>query len=72
MKSIRWVKAHLEEENANSAGVCHADWFGNNEADLQAKKGAAKHGYTDSQKNAIMEKLNLARNVQEHMIKTYI
>ncbi len=53
MKSIRWVKAHLNKENATKAGVCYDDWYGNNEADMQAKNGAAKHGYTESQKNTI-------------------
>jgi ribonuclease HI len=53
MKSIRWVKAHLKKENATKAGVCYEDWYGNNEADIQAKAGAAKHGYTENQKNAI-------------------
>eukprot|EP00972_Heterocapsa_arctica_P080497 11861594-Heterocapsa_arctica.AAC.1 len=67
MKSIRWVKAHLKKENATKAGVCYEDWYGNNEADIQAKAGAAKHGYTESQKNAIREKVYLVRNVQEHM-----
>ena len=40
MSSIRWVKAHLRKENAYSAGVSYEDWFGNNEADIQAKSGA--------------------------------
>ncbi len=47
------MKAHLKKENATKAGVCYEDWYGNNEADIQAKTGAAKHGYTESQKNAI-------------------
>eukprot|EP00972_Heterocapsa_arctica_P090395 13334386-Heterocapsa_arctica.AAC.1 len=34
MKSIRWVKAHLNQENVTKAGVFFADWFGNNEADI--------------------------------------
>eukprot|EP00972_Heterocapsa_arctica_P074521 10999198-Heterocapsa_arctica.AAC.1 len=37
-KSIRWVKAHLKKENATKARVCFEDWFGNNEADIQAKE----------------------------------
>ncbi len=72
MKSIRWVKAHLKKENATKAGVSYEDWYGNNEADIQAKEGAAKHGYTENQKNIIRGKVTLARNVQEHMVKTYI
>eukprot|EP00972_Heterocapsa_arctica_P021480 3161465-Heterocapsa_arctica.AAC.1 len=72
MKSIRWVKAHLKKENATKAGVCLADWFGNNEADVQAKSGAAKHGYTESQKTEIKHRVYLARNVQEHMLNDYI
>eukprot|EP00972_Heterocapsa_arctica_P002663 393076-Heterocapsa_arctica.AAC.1 len=58
MKSIRWVKAHLKKYNATKAGVCFEDWYGNNEADVQAKSGAAKHGYTESQNNAIKESLS--------------
>ena len=53
MKSIRWVKAHLKKENASKAGVCYDDWYGNNEADIQAKSGAEKHGYTTNEKNHI-------------------
>eukprot|EP00972_Heterocapsa_arctica_P044042 6502453-Heterocapsa_arctica.AAC.1 len=67
MKSIRWVKAHLNKENANKSGVCYEDWNGNNEADIQAKSGAAKHGYTESEKNQIKRKVELAKHVQEHM-----
>eukprot|EP00972_Heterocapsa_arctica_P013916 2050874-Heterocapsa_arctica.AAC.1 len=72
MKSIRWVKAHLKKENATKAGVCYGDWYGNNEADIQAKRGAAKHGYTESQKNRINNKVALAKHVQEHMLRNYI
>eukprot|EP00972_Heterocapsa_arctica_P027988 4117365-Heterocapsa_arctica.AAC.1 len=72
MKSIRWVKAHLKKENATKAGECYEDWHGNNEADIQAKNGAAKHGYTESQTNIIKEKVALAKNVQGHMLITYI
>eukprot|EP00972_Heterocapsa_arctica_P014567 2146065-Heterocapsa_arctica.AAC.1 len=55
-KSIRWVKAHLKKDNATKAGVCFADWSGNNEADIQAKEGAAKHGYIEKQKSDIQNK----------------
>eukprot|EP00972_Heterocapsa_arctica_P020670 3048738-Heterocapsa_arctica.AAC.1 len=72
MKSIRWVKAHLKKENATKAGVSFEDWFGNNEADVQAKKGAEKHGYIASQKNDIQSKVMLANNVQEHMLNNYV
>jgi ribonuclease HI len=72
MDSIRWVKAHLEKEEAEKAGVTHADWYGNDQADEQAKKGAEKHNYTEEQKRAVREKVALAKRVQEHMIKTYI
>eukprot|EP00972_Heterocapsa_arctica_P114576 16443085-Heterocapsa_arctica.AAC.1 len=72
MKSIRWVKAHLKKENSTKAGVCYENWYGNNEADIQAKSGAAKHGYTENQNNKIREKVALAKNVQEHMLRTYI
>eukprot|EP00972_Heterocapsa_arctica_P071523 10566682-Heterocapsa_arctica.AAC.1 len=66
MKSVRWVKAHLKKENATKAGICFADWFGNHEADIQAKERAAKHGYTEKQKSYIQNKVYLAKNVQEH------
>eukprot|EP00972_Heterocapsa_arctica_P098705 14565347-Heterocapsa_arctica.AAC.1 len=72
MKSIRWVKAHLNKLKAAKAGVCHADWFGNNEADIQAKEGAAKHGYTERQKSEIPNRVILAKNVQAHMLNIYI
>eukprot|EP00972_Heterocapsa_arctica_P067370 9942271-Heterocapsa_arctica.AAC.1 len=72
MNSIRWVKAHLNKQNATKAGVCYKDWYGHNEGDIQAKSGAAKHGYTESQKNAIQEKVALAKNVQEHMLRNCI
>eukprot|EP00972_Heterocapsa_arctica_P065975 9734706-Heterocapsa_arctica.AAC.1 len=72
MKSIRWVKAHLKKENVTKAGVCYEDWNGNNEADIQAKSRAAKHGYTENEKNLIKGKVALAKNVQEHMLRTYI
>eukprot|EP00972_Heterocapsa_arctica_P107643 15857325-Heterocapsa_arctica.AAC.1 len=72
MKSISWVKAHLKKENAGKTGVCFADWFGNDEADMQAKEGAAKHGYTEKHKSDIKNRVYLARNVQEHMLHTYI
>eukprot|EP00972_Heterocapsa_arctica_P002662 393075-Heterocapsa_arctica.AAC.1 len=61
MKSIRWVKAHLNKSNATKAGVCFDDWYGNNEADVQAKSGAATHGYTESHNNAIKERVYLAK-----------
>eukprot|EP00972_Heterocapsa_arctica_P091581 13510146-Heterocapsa_arctica.AAC.1 len=47
---IRWVKAHLKEENAAAAGVSYEDWSGNKQADLKAKEGSEKHGYNPSQK----------------------
>eukprot|EP00972_Heterocapsa_arctica_P068233 10078668-Heterocapsa_arctica.AAC.1 len=72
MKSIIWVKAHLEKEHAAKAGVCFADRFGNNKADIQAKEGAAKHGYTEKQKSDIQNRVHLAKNVQEHMLNNYI
>eukprot|EP00972_Heterocapsa_arctica_P048041 7084834-Heterocapsa_arctica.AAC.1 len=40
---IRWVKEHLNKQNATAAGVNYEEWFGNEEADLQAKAGAEKH-----------------------------
>eukprot|EP00972_Heterocapsa_arctica_P076141 11231682-Heterocapsa_arctica.AAC.1 len=72
MKSIKWVKTHLKKENATKAGVCFEDLYGNNEADIQAKNGAAKHGYTESQKTTIEERVYLAKNVQEHMLINYV
>eukprot|EP00972_Heterocapsa_arctica_P110670 16293993-Heterocapsa_arctica.AAC.1 len=44
--SIRWVKAHPKAEKAASVGVSHDDWFGNDQADKQAKAGTEQHGYT--------------------------
>eukprot|EP00972_Heterocapsa_arctica_P034437 5071007-Heterocapsa_arctica.AAC.1 len=61
MNSVRWVKAHLKKENATKAGVCFEDWFGNSEADIQAKSGAAKPGYTESQKAVIKDRVFLAK-----------
>eukprot|EP00972_Heterocapsa_arctica_P079307 11690343-Heterocapsa_arctica.AAC.1 len=72
MKNIGWVKAHLKKENATKAGLCFEDWYGNNEADIQAKSGAAKHGYTESQKSEVKNRVYLAKNVQEHMLRNYI
>eukprot|EP00972_Heterocapsa_arctica_P077630 11448666-Heterocapsa_arctica.AAC.1 len=62
MKSIRWVKAHLNTQNSTKSGVCFANWFGINEADIQAKSGAAKHGYTESQQTEINNRVYLAKN----------
>eukprot|EP00972_Heterocapsa_arctica_P114529 16442858-Heterocapsa_arctica.AAC.1 len=68
MKNIRWAKAHLNKRKCHTkAGVCFADWYGNNEADIQAKSGAAKHGYTEGQKSEMFYKqsrIYLAKNVQ--------
>eukprot|EP00972_Heterocapsa_arctica_P069359 10248536-Heterocapsa_arctica.AAC.1 len=72
MKSIIWVKTHLNKENATKAGVCYEDLYGNNEADIQAKSGAAKHGYTENHKSMIKSKVALAKHVQEHMLRNYI
>eukprot|EP00972_Heterocapsa_arctica_P090545 13360395-Heterocapsa_arctica.AAC.1 len=36
------------------------------------KVEAAKHGYTESQKNEIKEKVALAKHVQEHMLRNFI
>eukprot|EP00972_Heterocapsa_arctica_P089634 13218854-Heterocapsa_arctica.AAC.1 len=55
--SIRWVKAHLKVEKAAAAGVPHEDWFGNDQADKQAKEGAEKHGYTEAQKQTSQDKV---------------
>eukprot|EP00972_Heterocapsa_arctica_P038814 5719191-Heterocapsa_arctica.AAC.1 len=63
---------HLKREKATAAGVSYDDWYGNNEADVRAKKGAEQHGYTASQKFAVLEKVDLTRIVQEHMIKNYL
>eukprot|EP00972_Heterocapsa_arctica_P025761 3790485-Heterocapsa_arctica.AAC.1 len=72
MKNIRWVKTHLKTYSSTKAGVSFEGWFGNNEADIQAKRGAGKHGYTASQKNDIQSKVTLAKSVQEHMLNIYI
>eukprot|EP00972_Heterocapsa_arctica_P000198 29675-Heterocapsa_arctica.AAC.1 len=54
--SIIWVKAHLKQEKATEAGVSYGDWYGNDQADEQAKAGAEKHGYTTTQQFAIEQK----------------
>eukprot|EP00972_Heterocapsa_arctica_P045659 6739102-Heterocapsa_arctica.AAC.1 len=66
MTNIRWVKAHLKKEKATAAGVSYEDLFGNNEADIQAKEGADKHGYTAAQQYDIINKVTLVKNVQAH------
>eukprot|EP00972_Heterocapsa_arctica_P090391 13334007-Heterocapsa_arctica.AAC.1 len=65
---IRWAKAHLKQDKATAAGVSYEDWFGNNKADIQAKKGAEKHGDTNVQKNLVLEKVDLTKRVQHYMI----
>eukprot|EP00972_Heterocapsa_arctica_P052350 7700367-Heterocapsa_arctica.AAC.1 len=72
MTNIRWVKAHLKQEKATAADISCDDWFGNNEADIQAKKGADQRGYTASQKYEIINKVDIAKRVQQHMLKKYI
>eukprot|EP00972_Heterocapsa_arctica_P014165 2086303-Heterocapsa_arctica.AAC.1 len=67
MTNIRRVK-----EKATAAGVSYEDWFGNSEADIQAKEGADKHGYTAAQKYDIINKVTLAKNAQAHVLKNYI
>ena len=52
--------------------MIYEDWFGNDQADDQAKKGAAKHNYTEEQKRAVRDKVTLAKRAQEHMMKTYV
>eukprot|EP00972_Heterocapsa_arctica_P057139 8431633-Heterocapsa_arctica.AAC.1 len=52
---IRWVKAHLKEENAVVAGVNNDDWFGNKQADLKAKEGFYKHGCNPSQNKTLTD-----------------
>eukprot|EP00972_Heterocapsa_arctica_P034806 5124294-Heterocapsa_arctica.AAC.1 len=39
-----------------AAGVSYEDWYGNDQADVQAKAGAEKHGYTRAHKVAIEQK----------------
>eukprot|EP00972_Heterocapsa_arctica_P033710 4961177-Heterocapsa_arctica.AAC.1 len=39
---------------------------------FRLKSGAAKHGYTESQKTEIINRVYLAKNVQEHMMRNYI
>eukprot|EP00972_Heterocapsa_arctica_P017109 2530117-Heterocapsa_arctica.AAC.1 len=53
--SIRWVKAHLNKRKATAAGVSYEDWYGNNQADEQARAGAEKHGYTRGHTFAIKQ-----------------
>eukprot|EP00972_Heterocapsa_arctica_P054002 7955704-Heterocapsa_arctica.AAC.1 len=70
--SIRWVKAHLNKEKATAAGVSYEDWYGNDQADEQAKAGAAKHGHTKGQQFAIEQKVSLVARMKHHMITTYV
>eukprot|EP00972_Heterocapsa_arctica_P053131 7824658-Heterocapsa_arctica.AAC.1 len=72
MTNIRWVKAHVKKEKATAASFSYEYWFGNNEADIQAKEGADKHGYMVAQKYDIINKVTLAKNAQAHMLKNYI
>eukprot|EP00972_Heterocapsa_arctica_P099700 14710018-Heterocapsa_arctica.AAC.1 len=60
---------HLKQEKAIAAGISCYEWFGNHEADIQAKKGAELHGYTASHKYDILNKVDLAKRVQQHMLK---
>eukprot|EP00972_Heterocapsa_arctica_P054643 8049484-Heterocapsa_arctica.AAC.1 len=71
MTNIRWVKAPLKQEKATAAGVSFDDWFGNNEADIQAKKGAQQHCYIASQQSDIINEVDLAKRLQHHMLKKY-
>eukprot|EP00972_Heterocapsa_arctica_P037121 5464268-Heterocapsa_arctica.AAC.1 len=54
--SIRWVKAHLNQEKVTAAGVSYEDWYGNDQAGEQAKAGAENHGYTKGHNFAIKQK----------------
>eukprot|EP00972_Heterocapsa_arctica_P103704 15283795-Heterocapsa_arctica.AAC.1 len=63
---------HDKYQMGTKAGVCYEDWYGNNEAEIQANSGSAKHGYTENQKNAIKENASLAKQIQEHMLRNYI
>eukprot|EP00972_Heterocapsa_arctica_P034499 5079975-Heterocapsa_arctica.AAC.1 len=48
------------------------DWFGNNEADIQAKQGAEKHGYSQYfTEKVVVDNVDLTKSVQQHMISTY-
>eukprot|EP00972_Heterocapsa_arctica_P038576 5685788-Heterocapsa_arctica.AAC.1 len=47
------------KRKATAAVVSYEDWYGNDQADEQAKVGAEKHGYTNGQKFAIEQKVRL-------------
>eukprot|EP00972_Heterocapsa_arctica_P036694 5402368-Heterocapsa_arctica.AAC.1 len=47
------------------------DWFGNNEADIQAKQGAETHGYSQYTEKVVVDNVDLTKIVQQHMISTY-
>eukprot|EP00972_Heterocapsa_arctica_P035598 5238703-Heterocapsa_arctica.AAC.1 len=49
----------------------YEDWYGNNQADLQAKAGSDKHGYNPSQHKQVLDNVQIAEQVQEHIINTY-
>jgi ribonuclease HI len=69
--SIRWVKAHLKQEKATAAGVSYEDWYGNDQADEQAKAGAEKHGYTRAQKFVIAKSKSRGQNSASHAQNLY-
>eukprot|EP00972_Heterocapsa_arctica_P058656 8648723-Heterocapsa_arctica.AAC.1 len=56
--SIRWVTAHLKQQNS-AEGVTYEDCYGNDQADEQAKARAEKHGYTKVQTFEIEQKVQL-------------
>eukprot|EP00972_Heterocapsa_arctica_P099270 14648471-Heterocapsa_arctica.AAC.1 len=62
----------LKRKKATAAGVTYEDWYGNDQADEQAKAGAEKHGYTNGQNFSIEQKVRLVGRAQHHMMKTYI
>eukprot|EP00972_Heterocapsa_arctica_P111458 16409132-Heterocapsa_arctica.AAC.1 len=67
LRHATWVKAH----ESFGSRIWFEDWFGNNEADIQAKKGAEQHGYSTSLKNIVLGSVDLTRRVQHHRIIAY-
>ena len=71
----KWIpsdgsKRIWRRKTREKAGVTYEDWFGNDQADEQAKKGAAKHNYTEEQMRAARDNVNLAKRVQDNMMNT--
>ena len=70
--AIRWIKAHMDEEQALKRGYIERDWEGNCQADAAAKRGAAAHGYPSEILLGVRDRSALVAKVQNHFTNTYI